>query len=264
MAQLYTEQKIVDKSLATYQLVLDKPTYDMDFYAKLNIAKLSLSNFGISGSETKDDLMALLKDEKYKDFYGLIYYTLADIALADKQKETGIDYLNKSLRSTNDGRQKGLAYLLLGDLYYADLDYKNAYAYYDSTVTNLPREHERHPEVKSLRDNLKLLVDELVIIETEKKLQYWASLSEKELEKELAKLIPEKEETDSLATDVLNPNNVKPLTGNPTEGDFYFYNTNLRSRGFSEFKKNWGTRKLEDNWRRSEKGSFSEEGEPDH
>lgn len=262
LAQLYASQKLVDKALATYQIVIDnKPTYDMDFYAKLNIAKLSLTNFGISGSETKDDLMSLLKDEKYKDFYGLIYYTLADIALADKQKETGIDYLNKSLRSTNDGRQKGLAYLLLGDLFYADLDYKNAYAYYDSTVTNLPREHERHLEVKSLRDNLKLLVDELVIIETERKLQYWAGLSEKELEKELEKLIPEAETKDSLTNDFNNGAVVNTLNANPAEGDFYFYNTNLRSRGFSEFKKNWGTRKLEDNWRRSEKGSFSEDGE---
>lgn len=261
LAQLYAEQKNIDKALATYQLVLDsKPVYDMEFYAQLNIAKLSLANFGVSGGETKEELMALLKDEKYKDFYGLIYYTLADIALANKDEDTGIDYLNKSLRSTNDSKQKGQSYLRLADLYYADLDYKVAYAYYDSTINQIQREHERYSEVRGLRDNLKLLVDELTIIETEKKLQYWASLSEKELEKELAKLIPEKEETDSLATDVLNPNNVKPLAGNPLEGDFYFYNTNLRSRGFSEFKKNWGTRKLEDNWRRSEKGSFSEEG----
>lgn len=262
LAQLYASQKLVDKSLATYKIVIEnKPTYDMDFYAKLNIAKLSLSNYGISGSETKADLMALLEDEKYKDFYGLIYYTLADIALASKQKELGVDYLNMSLRSTNDGRQKGLSYLLLGDINYADLNYKNAYAYYDSTVTNLPREHERHAEVKSLRDNLKLLVDELDIIETEKKLQYWASLSEKDLAKELEKLIPEKETDDSVTSDFTNGAVVNALNANPAEGDFYFYNTNLRSRGFSEFKKRWGTRKLEDNWRRSEKGSFGEDGE---
>lgn len=264
LAQLYANEKNIDKALETYKIVLDsKPDYDMEFYAQLNIAKLSLANFGITGGESKDELMSLLKDEKYKDFYGLIYYTLADIALANKDENTGIDYLNKSLRNTVDSKQKGLSYLRLADLYYEDVDYKMAYAYYDSTINQLERQHERYNEVKSLRDNLKLLVDELTIIETEKKLQYWAGLSDKDLEKELAKLIPEKEEVDSATADITNPTNVNTLAANPAEGNFYFYNTNLRSRGFSEFKKTWGTRKLEDNWRRSEKGSFGDDGNAD-
>ncbi len=261
LAQLYAQQKDYDKAVATYQLVLDsKPTYDMDFYAKLNMAKLTMDNYGISGKETKEGLLSLLKDEKYKEFYGLIYYTLADIELAAKNKDTGIMYLNKSVQSTNEGKQKGLSYMRLGDINYADLAYKNAYAYYDSTVLNLPRDQDRFDEVKLLRDNLKLLVDQLTIIETERKLQYWAGLSEKELEKELEKIIVEEKIIDTLNNDILNPNNVVNTNTNDI-GDFYFYNTTLRSRGFSEFKKKWDTRKLEDNWRRSEKGIFGEEGE---
>lgn len=259
LAQLYSEQNNYEKALATYQLVLDgKPTYDMDFYAKLNMAKLTMENYGVSGKESKDELMSLLKDEKYIEFYGLIYYTLADIALADKQKELGIEYLNKSVKSTNEGKQKGISYMRLGDIYYADVEYKSAYAYYDSTVLNLPKDQPRFEEVKQLRDNLKLLVDELTIIETEKKLQYWAGLSEKELYKELEKIIIEEEEKDTVNNEIIDPNNVVQA-GTTTGGDFYFYNITLRSRGFSEFKKKWDTRKLEDNWRRSEKGSFGEE-----
>lgn len=261
LAQLYSEQNNYEKALAQYQLVLEgKPTYDMDFYAKLNMAKLTMENYGVSGKESKDELISLLKDEKYADFYGLIYYTLADIALADKQKELGIEYLNKSVRSTNEGKQKGNSYMRLGDIYYADVEYKSAYAYYDSTVLNLPKDQPRFNEVKLLRDNLKLLVDELTIIETERKLQYWAGLSEKELQKELDKIIIEEEEKDTVNNEFIDPNNIVQAAA-ATGGDFYFYNITLRSRGFSEFKKKWDTRKLEDNWRRSEKGSFGEEGE---
>ena len=38
-----------------------------------------------------------------------------------------------------------------------------------------------------------------------------------------------------------------------TAGAWYFYNPSAISFGLSEFLKRWGTRKLEDNWRRSEK-----------
>lgn len=261
LAQLYAEARDNDKAVKNYKAVLEsKPSYDMDFYAKLNMAKLSLSEYGVTGRETKENLLALLKDEKYRDFYGLIYYTLADIAFAAKDQDLGMQYLNQSIRSTNDGKQRGLAYMKLGDIHYAVPDYPLSYAYYDSTVNTLPNEHERFNEIKTLRDNLKLLVDELKIIETEKKLQYWASLSEKDLYKELEKLVPETEEKDSTTAGAA-PTNVNTLAPNPTEGDFYFYNTTLRSRGFSEFKKKWGNRKLEDNWRRIEKGSFGEETE---
>jgi len=262
LAQLYAQQHDTKNAMKAYQEVLQlKPSYDMDFYTRLNMAKLSLENSSLSGRESKEDLLALLKDEKYKDYYGLIYYTLADIAFADKDQDMGMQYLNLCIRSTNDGKQRGLAYMRLGDIYFSEPEYKTAYAYYDSTVNTLPSEHERFKEIKSLRDNLKLLVDELTIIETERKLQYWAGLSDKDLMKELEKLVPEVEEKDSLEANVTDPNNVTPLTPGITDGDFYFYNTTLRSRGFSEFKKTWGTRKLEDNWRRSEKGSFGEEGE---
>ncbi len=259
LAQLYALQKDNANAMKEYEAVLEsKPTYDMDFYAKLNMAKLSLSEYGVSGRESKEELLSLLQDEKYRDFYGLIYYTLADIAFAAKDDELGIDYLNQCIRSTNDGKQRGLAYMKLGDIEFAIPEYKLAYAYYDSTVNTLPGEHARFKEVKSLRDNLKLLVDELTIIETETKLQYWAGLSEKDLYKELEKLVPETEEKDSTTTTTL-PANTNALQANATGGEFYFYNTNLRSRGFTEFKKVWGTRKLEDNWRRSEKNTFSED-----
>lgn len=261
LAQLYALQKDNAKAMKEYQAVLEtKPSYDMDFYAKLNMAKLSLSEYGVSGRESKEELLSLLNDEKYRDFYGLIYYTLADIAFAAKDDELGISYLNQCIRSTNDGKQRGLAYMKLGDIQYAMPEYKMAYAYYDSTVNTLPNEHDRYKEVKTLRDNLKILVDELTIIETEKKLQYWASLPEKELYKELEKIVPETEEKDTTNNTTL-PANTNTLANTNTGGEFYFYNTTLRSRGFSEFKKTWGTRKLEDNWRRSDKNTFSEESE---
>ncbi len=258
LAQLYELNHETDKAIAFYQSVIDgKPEYTMGFYAKLNMTKLTMDNYGVRGSETAEDLKALLKDEKYTEFYGLIYYVLADLALADKQRETGIEYLNKSVRTSVEDKQKSSSYLRLADLYYADPAYQMAYAYYDSTLAILQRDHARYNEIKNLHDGLKLLVEQLDIIDTEKKLQYWATLSDKELDKELEKILMEEEIQESLNNEIITPNaQTQGTLAGGTEGDYYFYNTALRSRGFTEFKKNWGTRKLEDNWRRSDKGSF--------
>ncbi len=257
LAQLYESQKESDKAIAAYKLVLEgKPDYTLEFYAKLNMTKLTMSNYGVRGNETVDELKALLKDEKYTEFYGMIYYVLADMALADKDREQGTEYLNKSIRTSMDDKQRTSSYLRLADLYYADPEYKLAYAYYDSTLVLIQKDNERFDEIKQLHDGLKLLVEQLDIIETEKKLQYWATLSDRELEKELEKIVVEEpDETDTLNNEIITPV-VQTQGSNPAEGNYYFYNTALRSRGFTEFKKVWGTRKLEDNWRRSDKGNF--------
>ena len=39
------------------------------------------------------------------------------------------------------------------------------------------------------------------------------------------------------------------------EGGWYFYNQSALSFGRSEFRRRWGDRRLEDNWRRSNKAS---------
>src|SRR5690606_4998135 len=40
---------------------------------------------------------------------------------------------------------------------------------------------------------------------------------------------------------------------------WYFYNSATVGSGFQEFKRNWGQRKLEDNWRRLTKTSFADD-----
>ena len=46
--------------------------------------------------------------------------------------------------------------------------------------------------------------------------------------------------------------NDKPtdLFGSNAKGEWYFYNTSLKSKGFTEFKAKWGNRPNADNWRR--------------
>ncbi len=50
-----------------------------------------------------------------------------------------------------------------------------------------------------------------------------------------------------------NTKNASPdlFNSGNTKGDWYFYNTSIKSQGFTEFKRTWGKRQNVDNWRRA-------------
>lgn len=262
LSQLYSLQGDYDNAIKSLNTVIAlKPDYVTDFYAKLSIAKISMNNYGFSDAETLKTLTEMATSEKYKEFYSLLYYSLAEIELGKKNKEQAITYYNLSVRNgDNDPEQKALSYMRLGDLYYKDVNYVVSYAYYDSCLITLPKTNDRFTQTVDRRDGLKELVQYLDIIENEKRLQYLASLNEWDLAKELDKMLAEQEEAasgqDFLESDVTD---TKEETGS---GNFYFYNATLKSKGFTEFKRVWGTRQLEDNWRRADKTTqLAEESE---
>jgi hypothetical protein len=59
-----------------------------------------------------------------------------------------------------------------------------------------------------------------------------------------------------------DPNAPKQYTLN-TDKSWYFYNETTKNAGKTEFQRKWGARKLEDDWRRRDKTSYSVEEEPE-
>src|SRR5690606_18573137 len=45
--------------------------------------------------------------------------------------------------------------------------------------------------------------------------------------------------------------------------NWYFANPTLMQQGLNEFKRKWGNRTLQDNWRRSSAGGFAQQGNKD-
>ncbi len=98
------------------EVLKTKPSYEMDFAARLNMA---LSN---SSKETAvKNLERMLKDEKNKDFQDQIYFAMASISLEKGDKKEGIKNLELSLaKSTANISQKAESYLMLADLYFEE------------------------------------------------------------------------------------------------------------------------------------------------
>ncbi|TFF40756.1 type IX secretion system periplasmic lipoprotein PorW/SprE [Mucilaginibacter psychrotolerans] len=240
-------------------------TFDMAFNADLNRIRIEDNRNGVKISRL-DRLRSLLKNQNNADFTDQIYYQIAQLQYAEHQTDEAIkSYKQSTSYSQRNQNQKGLSYLRLADIYFKDeADYTLAKTYYDSTLATLPPTYPGYITIQKKADNLQLLTDNLKTIAREDTLQMLAALDEPDRIKridEMAKHQAIQKQTAAAAPLVNNGANnslVDPFTDTPSPqasvpngGNFYFYNTNAVSQGFSDFKRVWGNRKLEDNWRRS-------------
>jgi tetratricopeptide (TPR) repeat protein len=242
---------------------LHPQSYDMEFTARINRAKL----FDVASGDTKGikkELMRMLKDDKNTEFRDQLYYVLADIAYKEKDIPLALNYLNNSIReSMGNGTQKALSYLKRADIYFDRTEYKLAEANYDSTMSFLPKEYPNYTLIAEKKKSLTNLVTNLKVIALEDSLQVLAKMTVPQRNAAIDKIIAQLEEEERLAEEAkLNEQNnllQQNQSGSPTPvavgntGAWYFYNPATVNFGIGEFTKKWGSRKLEDNWRRSQK-----------
>jgi tetratricopeptide (TPR) repeat protein len=263
LAQLYEKEGDTKKAAQYYAMVPHlHPVYDMTFSAQINRAKLYEMDEGES-KIIKKQLMRMLKDDKNIEFQDQIYYALAEVARKEKDIPLAITYLNKSIKaSTNNNTQKALSYLKRADIYFERLDYKSAQANYDSTMTFLPKDYPGYESIDEKKKSLTALVNNLNVIALEDSLQRLGKMSEQDRNKAIENIIVKTEEEEKRKKEEeLNAlNNQQPILENQNPNEsfessnaWYFYNPTTVRFGLTEFAKKWGGRKLEDNWRRSEK-----------
>ena len=265
LAQLY--EKIGDNVKASnyYSMVPGlHPSYEMEFTAQIKQGKLYDTQSGDS-RVIKKQLMRMLRDDKNIEYRDQIYYALAEIADEEKDAPLAIAYLDKSIQeSVSNNTQKALSYLKRADIYFYKTNYKAAEANYDSAMTFLPKDYPDYTLIEAKKKSLTSLVLNLNVIDLEDSLQTMAKMTEKDRDKAIDAIIAKIEEDERLKKEEEQQqlNNPPPIQQNgttppPSQGfgstAWYFYNPTTVNFGVGEFNKKWGPRKLEDNWRRSEK-----------
>jgi hypothetical protein len=148
-----------------------------------------------------------------------------------------------------------------------------AQAYYDSTVAVLPQDEENYEAIKERSEILNDFVTQLETIQVQDSLLALAEMNRTDLQSMLEAHVAELErqekeqerearrlarQTASTANSDFNRRGAANPFGidenSPTEGEsWYFYNMTAVSSGRSTFKTRWGSRPLEDHWRRSNK-----------
>ena len=275
LAQIYEVKGDYAKSSDYYKQVLsNSPSYEMEFYAKIRRAKLGKK--GGNSDEIKKLLTTMSKDGKYKDYLDQIYYELGQIVLGENNRaEARKDFRKSVASSTKNADQKALSYLQLGRMDFEEEYYVSAKFFYDSTVQNLSKTDTAFDAVQARDKTLGKLVKEINTINGEDSLQRIAKMSPSDRSRFLKRLLDakqkeadekqaEKDKGKTANTDFIKQ--TAPGAGGPPPEEasaFYFYNVTSRSNGYSEFIKKWGNRKLEDNWRRKDKGAAQAENTDD-
>lgn len=266
LGQLNQMEGDFDAATAHFKRVVKKnPDYVMAFEAKMNMAETYASESGDSKGINKI-LNKMLKEIRNEEFKDQIYYALAEVATKDANDTLAIHYLRLSVSSSvKNNIQKTKSSLEVADMFFERSNYVYAQAYYDTAVSALPTEYPDYEAIKHKAGVLSILVDQALIIKVQDSLQALSRMDTTELYAFIDKKIEDymaaeelkREEEEYLSegggTQFVNMNTMGRQNTSLGSGEWYFYNTATLSFGYSEFKKKWGNRKLEDNWRLSDK-----------
>ena len=232
-----------------------------------------------AGSDIEPEVKALKRMTRYdrnKEYLDQIYYAIGNLYLSHNDTLNAIEnYEMANEKSTRNGIDKAINQVTLGDLYYIRHNYDKAQPCYSEAVPQLPETYPNYAQIKRRSD----VLDELAVYSQNVTLQdsllRLSKLSPKELEKVIDKIIDdlkkkEKEEAENAqreeylaqqkaqGSNLQNTGNSAPKTFTlNTDDSWYFYNTATKNAGKTEFQKTWGSRKLEDDWRRRNKASFN-------
>jgi tetratricopeptide (TPR) repeat protein len=243
----------------------NRPDYDLGFYSSMN----SLQNQVIIDPKTDVSSVGfdkMLRDRKNTDLRDRIYFTMGLLAEHRKQVPEAVKYLQKSasLATGTNTVQKAYTYLQLARIHYDVMErYELAKAYYDSALIILPKDAQEYRIVSDRKMALDNFVTQQTIVKLEDSLQILARMNPKALDdkidavieaEEKAKEEDEKRNKEAMlaATNQINLNQGSSIA-NGNDRRWELYDPALINQGKIEFRRVWGNRVLEDDWRRSTK-----------
>ena len=263
LGQLYEREKNRDEAVHAYKSVVRMaPPNEMEFNARLHMAELS-------GKNAIRQLRSMTRQSKYKDRLDQIYGAIGNIYLSQPDTAKALEMYEKAIaESTQAGLPKAAVLVRAGDIYFEQRAYVKAQPCYREAVTILTTENDDYPRVQKRSEVLDELIVSYTQVELQDSLQRLGHMTEEEqrtiVDKIIADLI-ETEKQDSIQQTQLarelargddgprSVNTTNMLGGGAQKGEWYFYNPQLIKQGQQEWRRRWGNRPLEDNWRRQNK-----------
>lgn len=244
-------------------------TYRTKFNARIKQSEV------FSGTNIEPEVKALRRMTRYdrnKEYQDQIYYAIGNLYLSRGDTLSAIaNYETANEKSTRNGIDKAMNQLRLGGLYFNMGNYEKAQPNYSEALPQLPKTFPDYENIKRRSD----VLDELAVYSQNVNLQdsmlRLAAMTPEQRDAVIEKLIKEykqkeKEEAEAARREEYEANksangnqlqdNTQSFTIN-SDNSWYFYNTATKNAGKTEFQKRWGSRKLEDDWRRRNKSSFN-------
>lgn len=257
-------KKAGNNSNATYRTKFNARIKQSEVYSGNNIEK-----------EVKS-LKRMVRYDRNKEYLDQVYYAIGNLYLIHQDTLKAIENYKLAIeKSTRGGIEKAIAQITLGSLYFDMSNYADAQPNYSEAISQLKDDYPNYETLKKRSD----VLDELAVYSQNVILQdsllKLAKLTPEEQEKVAQRLVDElkkkeKEEAEAAAREEFlaeqqaqgnqfKDNNKAPTTFQMPGSDnsWYFYNSAAKNAGKTAFQRQWGNRKLEDNWRRRNKASFS-------
>ena len=247
-------------------------TYRTKFNARIKQSSV------YEGANIASEVKALKRMTRYdrnKDYLDQVYYAIGNLFLTHGDTAKAVEnYKLAAEKSTRNGVDKAISQLTLGGIYFDQRLYDDAQPCYAEAI---PLVNEDYPNYKMLKKRSDVL-DELAVYSQNVTLQdsllKLSKMTPEEQKAVIAKIIEElkkkeKEEAEAAAREeylaqqnargsqIQDNGNAPSTYVMNTDNSWYFYNTATKNAGKTQFQRQWGNRKLEDNWRRRNKTTFS-------
>ncbi|MBO4723610.1 MAG: tetratricopeptide repeat protein [Muribaculaceae bacterium] len=273
LGQLYDETGQKDKAYQAYKKAgsSSSSSYRTKFNARIKQSAV------FQGNNIESEVKALKRMTRYdrnKEYLDQIYYAIGNLYLTRGDTAHAVEnYELAAKKSTRNGIDKAISQLTLGGIYFAQHKYDKAQPCYSEAIPQLSENYPNYKELKQRSD----VLDELAVysgnVTLQDSLLMLSKLPLEEQKKIIAKIIEdlkkkEKEEKENAEREAylaqqqgnsgLKNNAQQPASYNiNSDNSWYFYNTMTKNAGKTAFQQLWGNRKLEDNWRRRNKNTFS-------
>ena len=272
LGQLYADQELDGLAYQAFQQVIrSNPPYELEFAARIRQTEVFA---GRDYQKVVKTLKRMAKSQKNQDYLDQVYYALGNVYLNRADTTNAITYYQLGIDSSKqNGMDKALCQIKLGDLYFQMRDYIHAQPCFSGALAGIQKEYKDYPRVSELAAVLDELVVHAEAVHQQDSLQALAKMPEAErlavIDKAIADLIKQEEEEKKQAekeayladqeakgTGIDRPGTETNAIVLPTGSNgstFYFYNPQTVAQGKTQFQKKWGRRTLEDNWRRKKK-----------
>lgn len=263
IGQLFNRLGHTDSANLAFDKVIDLNRKSPRVYM-INAKLEKFQNTAIN-EETMEPLLEYLNkledNRENRPFLDKIFRQLAEYHMETGADSLGIVYYNRSLRATTNSPQlNALNYEDLANYHFDKDEYRRSGAYYDSVLPNLKENTKKFREVSKKRDNLEDIItyEDLVRKADSVISLYQMSPGEQQayFEDYVEEIRTKAEEESKKETARITAGFAafaESSGGKQNKGKFYFYNITSLGYGSSDFKNKWGDRKLEDDWRWSNK-----------
>ena len=271
LGQIYMLQGDSQRATAQFKKVIKRnPEYEMVFESRMNMAKVGTAD----NAEALYKMMnKMLRDPNNEDYNDRIYYAMAELALREGDEAKAIRYLRKSVAAYKDNQiQRMQSSLKVASILFERNEYELAQAYYDTAVTSMNREYEGYDSIMNISQTLNELVMYASVVRDQDSLLRVAAMDSVSRNALIDRIIAQVIEKEEMEKEQREYEEQLALMGSTVGGDekekiseqtsntratsWYFYNQTAVSKGITEFTRKWGMRKLEDNWRISDKRSL--------